>query len=426
MGPRLSLAVAIAFVVVATACTSPAPEANQPSDAALVERARAIHARVLTIDTHDDIPFDFGSPNADPNVRGRRQVDLPKMREGGLDTAFFIVYVGQGARTPESYAKARDGAIQKFNGIASVTRNYPEQIGLACRADDVEAIAKQNRLVAVIGVENGFSIGKDLSLLEEYYDRCVRYFGLVHNGHNDLADSAQPNAGLGDVPEEHGGLSELGEKAVAELNRLGIMVDVSHSSKKSMLHAVRVSRAPIMASHSGAWGVNQHPRNLDEEQLAALKANGGVVQAVALDGFVKTPNPEKAPALAALRKEFGITGGGAGNLDALAADRRAEYDKRLAEIETKWPRANVADFVNHIDHVVKTIGVDYVGIASDFDGGGGINGWNDASETFNVTLELVRRGYSETDIAKIWGGNLLRVWRAVEQRSKELRANVTR
>jgi membrane dipeptidase len=405
--------------VVLTACSSTSAP-DQPSDAALLERARAIHERVLTIDTHDDIPFDFGSENADPAVRGRRQVDLPKMREGGLDAAFFIVYVGQARRKPENYAKARDGAIQKFDGIARVTRTYPEQIGLACRADDVEAIAKGKRLVAVIGIENGFSMGTDLDRLAEYYDRCARYFGLVHNGHNDLADSAQPNAGVGDAAEEHGGLSPLGERVVGELNRLGMMVDVSHSSKKSMLHAVRVSRAPIIASHSGAHAVNPHPRNLDDEQLQALKANGGVVQAVALDGFVKTPDPEKATAVAALREEFGVTTNS--SLAELPAERRAEYDRRLADIEAKWPRATVADFVNHIDHIVKTIGVDHVGIASDFDGGGGVTGWNDASETFNVTLELVRRGYSEPDIAKIWGGNLLRVWREVERISSELRA----
>jgi membrane dipeptidase len=190
------------------------------------------------------------------------------------------------------------------------------------------------------------------------------------------------------------------------------MVDVSHSSKKSMLHAIRVSRAPIIASHSAAAALNPHRRNLDDEQLLALKENGGVVQVVAYADYVKAPPAEKTAAIAALRKEFGVESGV--SLETLAPDRRASYDGRLGAIDAKWPRANVADFVNHIDHIARTAGIEHVGIASDFDGGGGIEGWADASETFNVTLELVSRGYSEEDVARIWSGNLLRVWRDVE------------
>jgi membrane dipeptidase len=297
---------------------------------------------------------------------------------------------------------------------------HPSRIGLACSADDVDAIHRSGRLVAAIGIENGYSIGRDLGLLQRYHQRCARYFGLVHNGHNDLADSASPNTGLGDAPEEHGGLSALGETVVGELNRLGIMVDVSHSSKKSMLHAVRVSRAPVIASHSGVAAINPHPRNLDDEQLRALAANGGVVQAVALDGFVKITPAEKTAAIAALREAFGIKA--ISELGALGPEKRAEYDARLDDINRKWPRASVGDFVDHIDHVVRLIGIDHAGISSDFDGGGGIDGWNHSSETFNVTLELVRRGYTEAEIAKIWGGNLLRVWRRVERVADAIRS----
>jgi membrane dipeptidase len=201
------------------------------------------------------------------------------------------------------------------------------------------------------------------------------------------------------------------------MNRVGIMVDVSHISRAAALDAMRLSRAPVIASHSSARAVNDVPRNMDDETLLALKTNGGVMQAVALGNFVKTAPIAKQRAMQELRQSLGITGGGGGGaaLRNLTDAQRAQYDRRMAEIEAEWPSPNVSDFVDHIDHAVKLIGVDHVGISSDFDGGGGITGWNDASETFNVTLELVRRGYSEQDIAKIWGGNLLRVWRQVER-----------
>ncbi len=399
--------------LLAAACSAPEPEAAPGEDVADVRaRALGIHIRVMTIDTHVDIPQNFGSPEADPGVRGNSQVDLPKMREGRLDGAFFVVYVAQGPRTEQGYAAARQAAQEKFDGIFRMTRTHPDRIMLACRPSAVGTLQEGNRHAAMIGVENGYSIGRDLTLLRDYYDQCARYFGLVHNGHNDIADSATPNEGLGDAPEEHGGLSVFGEQVIEELNRLGIMVDVSHSSKKAMLHAIRVSRAPIIASHSGAAGVSQHRRNLDDEQLVALRDNGGVVQAVALADLVKASPTEKTDAVAALRTAFRLVPGA--SLDTLSADERARYDEQRTAIETRWPRASVSDFVDHIDYIVKVAGVDHVGIASDFDGGGGIDGWSDASETFNVTLELVRRGYTEEQIRKIWGGNLLRVWREVE------------
>jgi membrane dipeptidase len=397
---------------------SPAPQAS--ADAALVARAKAIHQRVITIDTHDDIPFNFATPEVDPGVRGRRQVDLPKMREGGLDVAFFVVFVGQGPRTPEGYAKAKADALTKFEAIHRLTEQmYPDQIRLASTPDEVERIVKSGKLAAVIGIENGYPIGRDLSLVQRFYELGGRYMTLAHGGHNDIADSATPRP---DEPEaEHHGLSEFGRQVVAEMNRVGMMVDISHISKGAALAAIAASKAPVIASHSGVRAVNDHPRNLDDETLRALKANGGVVQCVALGAFVKNDPPEKAEALAALRAEFGLGGRGrGGGLDQLSPERRAEYERRRAAIDDKWPPANVQDFVNHIDYAVRLIGIDHVGISSDFDGGGGIRGWNDAAETFNVTLELVRRGYTEAQIRKLWGGNLLRVWRAVERTAREL------
>jgi membrane dipeptidase len=395
-----------AFLVgcVATPARGPAPNSAEE----LTLRARAIHDRVLTIDTHADIPFNFATPEVDPGVRGTRQVDIPKMVEGGLDVAFFIVYVGQGPRTPEGNEQARAQALTKFRAIRRMAEEmHPEKIGLAYRAEQVERIARSGRKVAAIGIENGYVIGRDLTLIRRYYDLGARYMTLTHGGHNDIGDSATPRA---DEPSaEHGGLSAFGRDVVDRMNRVGMMVDVSHVAKSTSLDAIKVSRAPVIASHSGVRAVNDHPRNMDDEQLLALRRNGGVIQVVALGEFVKS-SPERRAAAQAVYQELGVT-----RRSELTPEQRAELRRQLAQVDTRFPPATVRDFVNHIDHAVKLIGIDHVGISSDFDGGGGISGWRDASETFNVTLELVRRGYSEGQIRKLWGGNLLRVWREVER-----------
>ena len=274
-----------------------------PSEDEIVEQARGIHERVLTIDTHDDIPFNFATEEVDPGVRGERKVDLPKMREGLLDVGYFVVFVGQTPRTPENYEKAKSDAMMKFDAIHRMTDEmYPDEIGFANTADEIESIHAAGKLVATIGIENGYVIGKDLSLVEKYHDLGARYMTLAHGGHNDIADSATPRA---DEPEsEHDGLSEFGEEVVAEMNRVGMMVDVSHISKQAMLDAVVASRAPVVGSHSSMRAINDHPRNMDDEQLLALKDNGGVIQTVALGSFVKSPAPERQDAIATLREEM--------------------------------------------------------------------------------------------------------------------------
>ena len=334
----------------------------------LVALARGIHERVMTVDTHSDIPLNFATSEFMPGTADA-QVNLDKMQEGGLDGSFFIVYVGQGERNEAGYRAAKADALAKFDAIHRMTDFlYPDRIGLATTAAEALAIHKQGKMVALIGIENGYVIGKDLSLLAEFRNRGARYMTLVHNGHNDIGDSAQPQARLNDKEEEHGGLSEFGKDVVAELNRLGILVDVSHVSRATMLQATRLSKAPVIASHSSVTSKFDHPRNMNDEQLLALRDNGGVVQIVAFNTYLKE-------------------GGG----------------------------ATVADFVDHIDYAVKLIGVEHVGISSDFGGGGGVTGWNSAAETFNVTLELVRRGYTEEQISLIWGGNVLRILAAAEQ-----------
>jgi membrane dipeptidase len=400
---------AFAVAALVGGCSSESPPAA-PSTA----------ARPLTLDTHIDIPLDYATAAADP-LTADLQVNLEKMAAGGLDVGFFIVFVGQTARTAEGYAQAQADAETKFAAIHRMTEQlYPERIELAYRADDVERIAAAGKLVAAIGIENGYSLGPNLEHLERYYHLGARYVGLVHDGDNDLARSARPSAALGDAVESADGVSALGAETIARLNRLGVMVDVSHGAKQTALDAMLLSAAPVIASHSGIAALNAHPRNMDDETLLALKGDGGVVQVVAYDSYLKQQPEEKTAAVRTLRQSAGLTGGV--RLSSLPAQQRAAYEAGLREIEARWPAATVADLVDHIDYAVKLIGIDHVGIASDFDGGGGITGWPDAAETANVTAELEARGYSGEDIAKIWSGNLLRVWRATERTAAELAA----
>jgi membrane dipeptidase len=444
----------------------------QTDDAALIAKAKGIHSRVLKLDTHNDIEPSNFTPECNYTMRLTTQVNIPKMVEGGMDVTFMIVYVGQGPLTPEGYDSAYKQAVAKFDAVHRFTEKIaPDNIGLALSPADVLALHKKNLRIAVIGVENGYPIGMDIKKVKEFYDRGGRYMSLAHNGNSQLADS---NTGEQQGYLYNNGLSPLGREVIAEMNRLGMMVDLSHPSKGANMEAMRLSKAPVIASHSGVRAVADVSRNMDDEQLLALKKNGGVIQVVGFASYVKTDSKERVAALAKLREDFGIAAGGGrggagggggrgrggagrggegaaaggrcpvedpnapapqargggrgrGNfgLDTLTPEKRADYDKKLAEIDAKYPaaaRANVKDFVNHIDYAVKLIGIDHVGISSDFDGGGGIDGWNSAAEAFNVTLELVRRGYTEEQIGKLWSGNLLRVWGEVEKVGEKIRA----
>ena len=395
----------------------------QGDDPALVARARAIHDRVLTLDTHVDInPSNF---TAERNYTQRlsTQVDLPKMEEGGLDAAFLIVYVGQDtALNAEGYSRAHASAIAKFEAIHRLTSTLaPNRIALALTAADVRRIYASGKKVALIGIENGYPIGTDITNVKKFYDLGGRYMSLAHNGHSQLSDS---NTGERNNVWLHQGLSPLGRQVIAEMNRVGIMVDISHPSKQSMMQTLAISTAPIIASHSAVRALCNHSRNLDDEQLLALKKNGGVVQMVAFSSYVKCEPvaPERQAALSALNTKYGVSGFGGAR--GLPDSTRAAYDAELQALNGRLPappRATVKDFVNHIDYAVKLIGIDHVGISSDFDGGGGVDGWNNAEETFNVTLELVKRGYSESQISKLWSGNLLRVMEENEKVARKLR-----
>jgi microsomal dipeptidase-like Zn-dependent dipeptidase len=422
---------AIMFALTATSLFGQAAT----DEAALIARARKIHKDVITLDTHDDINTANFTKERNYTQDLPSQVTLPKMKSGGFDVAWFIVYSGQGDLTPEGYDRAYKNAIDKFDAIHRLTKEIaPDQIELALTSKDVRRIAKSGKLVAMIGVENAYPIGTDISRIREFADRGARYMSLAHNGHSQLADS---NTGERDGKWMHNGLSELGKQAIAEANKWGIMVDISHPSKEANKQAIMLSKAPVIASHSSARAIANHSRNLDDEELALIKAKGGVVQAVALKAYVNVEkSARRAEASAAILKEFadkeGFTILERPAVIAMPEAERAAYGAKIAAIRTKAapaiaerlkteaPDVNVKDFVDHIDYLVKKMGIDHVGIASDFDGGGGVEGWNDASETFNITLELVRRGYTKKQIEKIWSGNLLRVLDEVQKVAKKL------
>jgi membrane dipeptidase len=468
---------AVCAAAAVAALASATPNAQQD----LVARARAIHDRVIALDTHNDIDPQNFTASCNYTMRLNTQVNLPKMKEGGLDVSFFIVYVGQqdprnvaDALQPAGYERAYRAAIAKFDAVHRLTEQIaPNEIELALTAADVTRIARSGKKVAVIGIENGYPIGEDIRRVKEFYDRGGRYMSLAHNGHNQLADS---HTGEATGEWKWGGISPLGRKVIEEMNRLGMMVDISHPSKGAILQVIGLSKAPVIASHSSIRKLApEASRDVDDEIMMAVKTNGGVIQLNALSGFLKTDPRERGPAVASLRAEFGLPAGGgrggggpstgsgragggaapaayrcpveAGGAPAadggrgpstglgraggaaapgtLSPERRAEFERKMAQIDRQWPaagRATVKDYIDHLDYAVKLIGIDHVGFASDFDGGGGIDGWNSAAETFNVTLELVRRGYTEEQIAKLWSGNLLRVWGEVERVAKQIQA----
>ncbi len=387
------------------------------------EQARKIHEEVMTVDTHVDINVRNFTDSANYTQRLKTQVNLPKMEEGGLDVAWFIVYTGQDSLTESGYAAAEANALAKFEAIHRLCEEIaPDRIGLATTSAEAREIYNSGKKVAMIGVENAYPMGTDLSNIEKYHRLGARYVSLAHNGHSQFSDS---NTGEADGVWLHNGLSELGKQAVIEMNRVGIMIDISHPSREAVMQMLALSKAPIIASHSSARALCDHSRNLDDEQLRRLKENGGVVQAVALAGYVDAGKSAARAAymkgvMAKVADSLGVSWYERSEFRNLTEAQQEAFmeaypqvsaisDSLAAKAADAPPAVNVSDFVDHIDYMVDLIGIDHVGISSDFDGGGGIEGWSDASETFNVTLELVKRGYTQEEISKLWGGNLLRV-----------------
>ncbi|MBT8265067.1 MAG: dipeptidase [Bacteroidia bacterium] len=434
---KYSLGLVLLIIFNLTSCKD--NTSSTMTDEELMAKAKAIHERVITLDTHCDINVQNFTDSINYTQDLDAQVTLPKMTAGGLDVPWFIVYTGQDSLNAEGYKKAYENAISKFDAIQKLVNDIaPDQIELATTSEDVRKIIKKGKKVAMIGIENGYPIGEDIANVEKFYNLGARYMSLSHNGHSQLCDS---NTGEEDDVWLHNGLSELGKEVIAEMNRLGMLIDVSHPSKESMRQMIKLSKAPIIASHSSARALCDHSRNLDDEQLEWMKENGGVVQTVAFQAYVdKEKNDKRDAALKEIRR---------GIADSLEIkwynsfkevreaklnpeEQMAFYqnyrkviglaNEKVARIKDFPPAVNVSDFVDHIDYMVDKIGLKHVGISSDFDGGGGVDGWNDASETLNVTLELVKRGYTEEEISALWSDNLLRVLDEAQAVAKEIQA----
>ena len=392
------------------------------TESELIVRALSIHKKVLTLDTHADTPLRMIEPGFrmsdrhDPNETGSK-VDYPRMIEGGLDAIFFAAFVAQDIRNDKGNFRAKNLCVQMIDSILSSIKQNSDVVGLALNPEDAYSLEKQGKRAIYIGIENGYPIGGDLSNIETYYKKGVRYITLVHSSNNDLADSATDPAG-----PEHNGISEFGSKVVKEMNRLGIMVDVSHGSDAVFYDAIKISKAPIIATHSNARSVTNHKRNMTDDMLKLIAKNGGVVQLTMLSNYLRDPVPNITAEK--LKKELLSS---IKPIDQMTTLEKETMRKRLNEIDDKYPiaPANLKNVVDHIDHIVNVAGIDHVGIGCDFDGGGGIDGVFDVSQVMNITIELVKRGYNEDQIAKIWGGNLIRVFSEVQTIARKIKSDTS-
>ncbi len=387
---------------------------GQLTEEELIAKAAKIHDKVFTVDTHCDTPMKFGqrrdgSAGYDMGIshnsrEGGGKIDFPRMKEGGLDGEFFAVFIGQGQRTDEAHARAKERALGVFKNLQQCVEDNADIAELALTPEDAYRIEKAGKRAVFFSMENGYPIGNDISNVELYYNLGARCITLSHSGHNDICDSSSGEP-------EHNGLSAFGKEVVKEFNRLGIIIDVSHISEKSLSDVLELSKAPVIASHSNAYSLCSSSRNISDEGLKKLAKNGGVIQMCPLGSFVKQedPNSERNSAISALRAKYP-------NRRSLSDEDRAQYMAENQEIEKKWPRTPVTlkDFVDHFDYVKNLIGIDHIGVGSDFDGGGGLEGLYDVSEMGNLTVELLKRGYTEKEIEKIWGGNTMRVMKEVQ------------
>ncbi len=411
------------FMVLISSCSGGSAVTEEESTATaedLTQRALEIHDRILTLDTHADTPLRMIEPGFDmaerhdPNETGSK-VDYPRMKEGGLDAIFFAAFVAQDIRNDAGNNRAKTLCLQMIDSIHASTQRNSDIVGLALNPDDAYTLEKAGKRAIYIGIENGYPIGDDLSNVALYFEKGVRYITLVHSSNNDLADSATDSEGT-----EHGGISAFGAEVVREMNRLGIMVDVSHGNDSVFYDAIALSKAPIIASHSNARAVTNHKRNMTDEMLKLMAKNGGVVQLTMLANYLREapPNPRRDSAAAALRASMKPVG-------EMTEEERTAMRQAFRELNEKYPAppATVKHVADHIDHIVKVAGIDHVGIGCDFDGGGGIEGVFDASEVMNITIELVKRGYTEDQIQKIWGGNLIRVFKEVQAIAEQIQSD---
>ncbi len=415
------LSIALILLVLA-GCTG-AGEHEKPAPE-ISPQARAIHDKALTLDSHVDIAGShYATKELDPGIDNPNlRCDLVKMEKGGIDGVFLAVFVGQKPVFDDNaYKKAYKKAIDQFAAIKRLPRMYPDRCEIAVSPDDVLRIQKTGKRAIMIGMENGYPIGDSLLRLKEYHQLGARYITLCHGGHNQVCDSSSQ------ANPRNNGLSEFGKEVVKEMNRLGMIIDVSHVSEKSFFDVLETTRAPIIASHSACFALTAHNRNLTDQQLKALAKNGGVIQMVAVDDFLETP--EYFEAVQKIRKELKLPPREA--VYRMSRKEREplkpkleELEKRVKDLEKTIPGTSLKEFADHIDHAVKIAGIDHVGIGSDFDGGGKVPGFMNHGDGLNITAQLLRRGYSQQDIHKIWGGNLMRVWREVEAAAERINGEI--
>jgi len=416
---------AILAILLAGACQASAQSdgtKHTHSSRKLIQESAAIHERAVIIDSHVDIAgVQYAAPGQlDPSIDNPiLRCDLVKMERGGIDAVFLAVTTKDGKLIKQDYEKAYNEAIGKFQAIHRLTELHPDKCALALSSKEVESINQSKRKAIMIGFEGGYAIGDDLYNIDKLYGLGIRYITLIHNGYNQICDSSDPLYTPDYDKTIHNGLSDFGKNVVTRMNQVGIICDASHMSEKAFYDLIETSKAPVIASHSCCRALCDHHRNLNDDQIRALAKNGGVVQLAVVGSFLKPIFPEYYKEEWKIANEIGLP---LGELRSMSEKEREAYlpkidvfKKRWAEYAKKCDAAAVKDLVDHIDHIVKIVGVDYIGIGTDFDGGGGIPGFENHGEALNVTLELLRRGYSEIDIQKIWGGNLLRVWRQVER-----------
>lgn len=363
-----------------------------------------LHQRLTVLDSHLDTPMQLARPGWDITQRHSyaadlSQVDLPRMREGGLDGGFWAVFTPQGPLTAEGRTLASEHGLAVITRIRDLIAAHPAEFALALRAEDVPAIVARGQRVVFISMENAEPLAADPQRLQTYQRLGLRMLGLVHSANNDFADSATA------LPQWRG-LSPAGRELVAEANRLGILLDVSHASDQVFDQVLALSTAPIIASHSSSRAITPHPRNLDDRRLRELAAKGGVVQVNSFgsDLILRPPSPERDKALGPLYREFRLAA-------SMSPEQVADLAARIREVEARYPQpqASLDDYMQHLLHILQVAGPDHVGIGADWDGGGGVEGLADVTQLPRITERLLAAGYGEQDLVNIWGGNLLRV-----------------
>ncbi len=401
-----ALLIAAAVSVLATAASAQAPKVSPA--------AKAAHDAAIVLDTHFDTPSLFSRPGWSITDRHSvdtdgSQVDLPRMKDGGVDGGFFAVYIGQGPRTEAGNNTARAAGLVRAMEIREMLAKHPDQFELALTADDAARIAAKGKRFVYMSMENAYPLASDPGMLQAFHALGVRMVGFAHFGNNDFADSA-----IG-TPEWHG-LSPKGKALLAEMNRLGVIPDPSHSSDEVLDQILDLSKTPVVLSHSGAKAVFNNPRNVPDVLIKKLAEKGGVIQINAYNGYMIpiAANPERDKAMAAFNAAT-TTKYGPRNKWTEADILKITAERKVAMAKfPAAPRADLDDLMNHILHVIKLVGVDHVGLCGDFDGGGGIDGFDSVLDFPRVSERLLQAGYTKDDVAKVMGGNVLRVMKATE------------